>query len=54
MLYEVITQALETIDDHWVWEETDSTPLRLAEEVVRDLVREVQRKSHGELRNNFV
>jgi len=44
-----MAQALETIDDHRVWEETDSTPLRLAEEVVRDLVREAQRKSHGEL-----
>lgn len=42
-------EALQPIDDHRVWEEADSTPLRLAEEVVRSLVREAHRQSHGEL-----
>lgn len=40
--------ALEPLDDHRVWMEADSTPLRLAEEVVRGLVREAHRQSHGE------
>lgn len=42
-------ESLKTIDDHRVWEEADSTPLRLAEEVVRRLVRDAHRQSHGEL-----
>jgi len=37
------------LDDHQVWKEADSTPQRLAEEVVRDLVRDAHQKSHGEL-----
>lgn len=38
-----------TVDDHRLWEDADSTPLRLAEEVVRTLVRDAARKSHGEI-----
>ena len=41
--------SLEAIDDHRVWQEADSTPQRLAEEVVRNLVRDTHRKCHGEL-----
>jgi predicted metal-dependent peptidase len=44
-----LAESLQPIDDHRVWEEADSTPLRLAEEVVRGLVREALRQSHGEL-----
>jgi len=40
---------LETIDDHQVWAEADSTPQGLAEEVVRSMVREAYRKSSGEV-----
>ena len=38
-----------SVDDHQVGNEADSTPQRLAEEVVRSMVREAHRKSHGEL-----
>lgn len=34
-----------TIDDHTLWADADSTPLRLAEEVVREMVREAWQKS---------
>jgi len=44
-----LAEAQQPIDDHRVWEESDSTPLRLAEEVVRSMVREAHRQSHGEL-----
>jgi predicted metal-dependent peptidase len=37
------------LDDHALWEEADSTPERLAEQAVRDLVREAHRKAHGEV-----
>jgi len=37
------------IDDHRIWQEADSTPQRLAEEVVRQLVRDAWRKSDGEV-----
>ena len=33
------------IDDHSLWADADSTPLRLAEEVVREMVREAWQKS---------
>ena len=36
--------AAGTVDDHTVWEEADSTPLRLAEEVVRGMVRDARRR----------
>ncbi len=36
-------------DDHTIWVEAASTPLRLAEQVVRDQVREAHRKSSGEV-----
>jgi len=42
-------ESLESLDNHRIWSEADSTPLRLAEEVVRSLVREAHRRSHGEL-----
>ncbi len=41
--------ALQTLDDHQVWAEADSTPQGLAEEVVRSMVREAYRKSRGEV-----
>jgi len=37
------------LDDHSIWEEADSTPLRLAEEMVRSLVREAVEKCDGDL-----
>lgn len=39
----------EPLDDHTLWSEADSTPERLAEQVVRDLVREAYCKAHGEV-----
>jgi predicted metal-dependent peptidase len=39
----------QPLDDHSVWSEADSTPERLAEQVVRGLVREAHRKAHGEV-----
>ena len=41
--------AAGTIDDHTLWDEADSTPLRLAEEVVRGMAREARRKCDGEV-----
>ena len=38
-----------TIDDHSLWADTESTPLRLAEEVVREMVREAWQKSDRQL-----
>ena len=38
-----------TIDDHTIWNEADSTPLQLAEEVVRGIVREARRSCDGEV-----
>jgi predicted metal-dependent peptidase len=38
-----------SIDDHAIWSEADSTPERLVEQAVRDLVREAYRKVHGEV-----
>lgn len=38
-----------TIDDHAIWEEADCTPLRLAEEMVRSMVRDAWQKSAGEV-----
>ena len=40
--------AGSTVDDHSLWEEADSTPLRLAEEVLRGMVSEALRASDGE------
>jgi len=37
----------QQLDTHRDWPEADSTPLRLAEEVVRQLVRDAHRKSDG-------
>jgi len=37
------------LDDHSIWEESDSTPLRLAEEMVRSMVRDAVEKCDGEL-----
>jgi len=36
-----------TVDDHRPWDEADSTPLRLAEELVRGMVRDAWHKSDG-------
>jgi predicted metal-dependent peptidase len=36
-----------TIDDHTLWHEADSTPLKLAEEMVRSLTRDSVRKCDG-------
>lgn len=42
-------QELKTVDDHANWSEADSTPERLAEQVVRDMVVDSYRKSGGEV-----
>ena len=39
----------KTVDDHSVWSDADSTPFRLAEEVVREMVREAAQKCDGEV-----
>jgi len=36
-------------DDHEIWAEADSTPERLAEQVVRSQVQQAYRKAHGEV-----
>jgi predicted metal-dependent peptidase len=41
--------AAGTVDDHTVWDEADSTPLRLAEEVVRGMVRDARQRCDGEV-----
>jgi predicted metal-dependent peptidase len=42
-------QGMTPLDDHNVWSEADSTPECLAEQALRDLVREAHRKAHGEV-----
>lgn len=37
------------LDDHSIWEEADCTPLRLAEEMVRGMVRDAWQQSDGEV-----
>ena len=37
------------VDDHRVWQESESTPECLADQVVRDMVQEAYRKSHGDV-----
>ena len=37
------------VDDHRIWSEADGTPECLAEQAVRDMVREAYRKAHGEV-----
>lgn len=37
------------LDDHSIWEEADSTPLRLAEEMARSMVRDAWGKCAGEI-----
>jgi len=44
-----IPPSYRAIDDHQIWSEADSTPECLAEQAVRDLVREAHRKAHGEV-----
>ncbi len=46
---QVMSSEQVPIDDHQVWSEADSTPECLAEQAVRDMVREAHRKSHGEV-----
>ncbi|HEY6009482.1 MAG TPA: VWA-like domain-containing protein [Geobacteraceae bacterium] len=41
--------ATATVDDHAIWDEADSTPVRLAEEVVRGLAREALRAAADEV-----
>ena len=43
------SQALETIDSHRAWRDADTTPLPLAEEVVRRMVVEAWQSSGGEV-----
>lgn len=38
-----------TVDDHEIWQEADATPLRLAEEMVRGLVRDAWQRCDGEV-----
>lgn len=40
------------VDNHQIWGEADSTPECLAEQAVRDLVREAHRKAFGEVPND--
>lgn len=40
-------QQADTLDDHHAWQEADSTPLTLAEEVVRNITREALKGSDG-------
>lgn len=42
-------QTALPVDDHKIWGEADSTPECLAEQAVRDLVREAHHKAHGEV-----
>jgi len=44
--------VVETPDDHQIWAEAESTPLRLAEQAIRDQVHEAHRKSGGEVPND--
>jgi predicted metal-dependent peptidase len=37
------------VDDHACWQESDSTPVRLAEEMVRSIVRETRKRCDGEV-----
>ena len=41
--------AQQTLDDHQIWAEADSTPQGLAEDVVRSMARDAYRKSRGEV-----
>lgn len=43
------SDSFQAIDNHEIWAESDSTPLKLAEQAVRDLVREAKRKAHDEV-----
>ena len=42
-------EEAEPLDDHQVWEEADSTPLRLAEELVRGMVRDAFKQADGQV-----
>ncbi|MDT8421612.1 MAG: VWA-like domain-containing protein [Desulfuromonadales bacterium] len=39
----------KAIDDHDIWQEADRTPVSLSEQVVREMVRNTLRRSHGEV-----
>lgn len=41
-------QSAETLDDHGIWNDADSTPLPLAEEMIRAITRDSLRGSDGE------
>ncbi len=47
-------QAPSPVDDHTIWSEADSTPECLAQQAVRDLVREAHRKVHGEIPEDVI
>ncbi|ABB30587.1 Protein of unknown function DUF2201, metallopeptidase-related [Geobacter metallireducens RCH3] len=42
-------QSVATVDDHAIWDDADATPVRLAEEVVRGMVRDAYRACDGEV-----
>lgn len=44
-----ISRMGSPVDDHLVWQESESTPECLAEQVIRDMVQEAYRKAHGEV-----
>jgi len=50
----VLSVDFKTLDDHKVWDDADSTPVALGEEVVRDLVRVAHRRSRGEIPGDLV
>ncbi|CAG0964540.1 hypothetical protein GEOBC_00918 [Geobacteraceae bacterium] len=41
--------SVTTVDDHAIWDNADATPVRLAEEVVRGMVRDAFRACDGEV-----
>ena len=46
---DVEAEAPQTLDDHDIWSDADSTPERLAEQVVRNMVSDSYRKAGGEV-----
>lgn len=46
---EEVDQSAPTTDDHSLWEDADATPMRLAEEVIRGMVRDAFRACDGEV-----
>lgn len=46
---EEVDQSAPTADDHSLWEDADATPMRLAEEVIKGMVRDAFRACDGEV-----